>query len=203
MVRQIHRGAAVIVGQVVDAQDLHAQRHLRPDRIELLIEGLLRDTELRDPYRQQAVLAPPEQDQRCLDRQDLQHSRHRALVVLLQERATRIHHALERCELGTKPKLHGVLILVRGLQFVCRIELRFDLHRLHRRPGQAHRLRAVAPFGARAAHLQSACQLRWIDLKPDDARVMAGRGVHEQQGRFGVAGRFGKGCGQGHGIDPS
>ena len=68
------------VAQVVDGEHAQADAHLRADRIQVRIEGLLGDREIRDAHRRHAIAAPDEDHQRRFRRQDLERAAARVRI---------------------------------------------------------------------------------------------------------------------------
>src|SRR5437773_1091576 len=61
LVSHVKTAAFMLEAEVVHAQDAQAEADLGADRIQVRVERFLRDAELRDAHRHDAVLAPDEE----------------------------------------------------------------------------------------------------------------------------------------------
>ena len=160
LVAQIaHEDVAARMGEaeIVDAQHAHAEAHLGADGIQLRIERFFGDREVGQPHRHHAALAPDEQRQRLLQRNDLQRARVGHVVVGDQRLDGRIDEHLELRQLRMQAELRGDGELIRELQLVGGVELGFDLDGFDGRSAQAQRIDAGAVLCPLAPPGSAAC----------------------------------------------
>ena len=171
------RAAAVVEAEVVDREHPQAEGDLGADRVERGVERLLGDREVGDPDRHHPVLAPDEQGERRLERQDLEHAGSAERVVALQRRGGGVHEQLERRDLRMDARGHSRRVLVGELQPVGGVDLRLHLEGLDRGALEPQRLRLVRAVAAAGLHLQAARQGVGVVLQGDHAEQAAAGGV--------------------------
>ena len=138
------------------------------------VERLLGHGEVGDANGDDALLAPDEERQRRLQREDLEHARPRERVVRLERVRARMDEALERRQLRVDAESDGVGVARRVLEPVGGVDLGLELDRLDAGALEAERLRAIAALAAARLHLQRARERVRVVLERDHAQDPCG-----------------------------
>lgn len=113
----------MIEPEVVHRQHAHPERHLGADRVKRRVERLLGNAELSQAHRHHPVAAPHEQDQRPLDRRDLDLAGLGLAAVILELVAARVDDTLECGQLREDAQLGGDQVVLGELELVGRVNL--------------------------------------------------------------------------------
>ena len=143
---------------------------LRADRVEGRVEGLLGDGEVGDAHGDDALLAPDEERQRRLQRQDLEHARAASASFAWSASArgwTRLSSAAS-CGWMPSATVSGLLAgsSSRSVASISASSLIVSI----RRALEPERLRAIAALAAARLHLQRARQRVRVVLEGDHAQ---------------------------------